>query len=362
MTIYFGENLKRLRKSKDLTQEALAEFLGMSFQAVSKWERGDTFPDITMLPTIASFFGVSVDSLLGTDAIAKEAKIKEYCEEYSRLWNERKIGQARDMLKEATVEFPGNYDLLSKYLNALIQSQFDDEYKISIKSEVQRVYDMIQNYCTVDSIRIWAKKLMCRYLRDLSLIENSGIDISEAEKILSEMPIMQNTRDYEAMYMYPHDDEKRAVACANGTVEMLRLFGEIMNRRHKSFLDVDDEIAEAYINLVEKVMPDGDYGKSWYLVVIHSQRIGVRKYLNGDEKSALEYFEKAVRLAKKYDETPEVSVHTSPAVKGVVFDKTKAYRFWEGSFCEDVKDGLRDRPQLSDEFKNSEEFKRILAI
>ena len=362
MTICFGENLKKLRKSKDLTQEALADFLGMSFQAVSKWERGETYPDITMLPAIASFFNVTVDSLLGADIIAKEEKIKEYCEKYSYLWNEGKIGEARDMLKDAIVEFPGNYDLLAKYLNALIQADDDDEYIISIKGEVQRVYDMIQNHCSTDSIRIWSKKLMCLYLRDLSLIENSGVDISEAEKILSEMPIMQNTRDYHAMYMYPHDDEKRAAACANGMVEMLRLFGEIMNRRHKNFLDADNDIAEAYINLVEAVMPDGDYGKSHYLMVIHHQRIGVRKYLAGDEKAALMHFEKAVKLAKNYDEMPDVIVHTSPAVKGVVFDKSKAYRFWENSFCEDVKDGLRNRPQLSDEFKNSEEFIRIMKI
>ncbi|MBQ7100045.1 MAG: helix-turn-helix domain-containing protein, partial [Clostridia bacterium] len=236
MTVYFGENLKKLRKSKKLTQESLAEFLGMSFQAVSKWERGETYPDITMLPVIAAFFGVTVDSLLGTDLIAQEAKIKEYCDSYSRLWNEGKIGEARDMLKEAIVEFPGNYDLMAKYFNALIHAEYNDEYILSVKPEVNRVYDIIQNYCTVDSIRIWTKKLMCRYLRDLSLIEGSGVDIAEAEKILSEMPLMQNTRDYEAMYMYPHDDEKRAKACANGITEMLRLFGEIMNRRYKSFL------------------------------------------------------------------------------------------------------------------------------
>ena len=362
MTVYFGENLKKLRKSKKLTQESLAEFLGMSFQAVSKWERGETYPDITMLPVIAAFFGVTVDSLLGTDLIAQEAKIKEYCDAYSRLWNEGKIDRARDMLKEAIVEFPGNYDLMAKYFNALIHAEYNDEYIVSVKPEVNRVYDIIQNYCTVDSIRIWTKKLMCRYLRDLSLIEGSGVNIAEAEKILSEMPIMQNTRDYEAMYMYPHDDEKRAKACANGITEMLRLFGEIMNRRYNSFLDADEGIAAAYINLVEKVMPDGDYGKSWYLLVIHAQRIGVKKYLQGDEKSALKYFEKAVRLAKRYDEMPDVTVHTSKAVEGVVFDKSKAYRFWEGSFAEDVKDGLRDRPQLPEEFRNSEAFKRILAI
>ena len=362
MTICFGENLKKLRKSKDLTQEELADFLGMSFQAISKWERQETYPDITMLPRIASFFGVTVDSLLGTDMIEKENKIKGYCEDYSRLWNQGKVNKARDMLKKAVSEFPGNYDLLAKYFNALLHAEYNDDYLISIKSEVQKIYNNIQNYCTVDSIRIWTKKLMCRYLRDLSLIENSGVDISEAEKILAEMPIMQNTRDYEAMYMYPHDDEKRAAACANGISEMLRLFGEIMNRKYKSFLDADGDISEAYINLVEKVMPDGDYGKSHYLVVINHQRLGVKKYLAGDEKSALEHFEKALRLAKSYDEMPGILVHTSKAVKGLEFDKTRAYRFWEDSFLEDVKEGLKGRPELSEEFKNSEEFKRIIEI
>ncbi len=362
MTIYFGENLKKLRKSKDLTQDALADFLGMSFQAVSKWERGETYPDITMLPVIASFFGVTVDSLLGTDMIEKEKQIEEYCKKYSLLWTEGKIREVRDMLKTAISEFPGNYNLLSKYFNALIHAQYDEKYLLSIKTEVQRIYDTIQNYCTVDSIRIWTQKLMCRYLRDLSLIENSGVDISDAEKILEQMPIMQNTRDYEAMYMYPYDDEKRAVACANGISEMLRLFGEIMNRKYKNFLDADGDISEAYINLVEKVMPDGDYGKSHYLIVINLHRLGVKKYVAGDEKSALELFEKGLKLAKSYDEMPDILIHTSEAVKGLEFDKTRAYRFWEGSFLEDMKDGLLKRPELSEEFKNSEEFRRIMKI
>ena len=75
MTIYFGENLKRLRKEKELTQETLAEIFGVSFQTISKWERGETYPDITMLPVISSYFNVSVDSLLGVDKAQKEQKI-----------------------------------------------------------------------------------------------------------------------------------------------------------------------------------------------------------------------------------------------------------------------------------------------
>ncbi|MGN0534424.1 MAG: helix-turn-helix transcriptional regulator [Eubacterium sp.] len=72
MDIYFGENLKKLRKEQNLTQEALADFLGVTFQAVSKWERGDGYPDIATLPIISSFFGVSLDDLLGVDKVQRE--------------------------------------------------------------------------------------------------------------------------------------------------------------------------------------------------------------------------------------------------------------------------------------------------
>lgn len=316
-----------------------------------------------MLPSIASFFDVTVDSLLGTDKIENDKKIREYKDEYQHLCSEKKFDDAIVLARKASREFPGNYELLANYFGSLTNCRdySDGEYLISIRAEKQRLYEIICSHCTDDSIRMWTKRNMCYYLRDLSLVENSGVDFSEVKAILDEMPSMQNSRDYVAMYMYPFDDEKRAAVCANGTSEMLRLFGEIMNRKYRSFLDADDGIAEAYINLVEAVMPDGDYGKSWYLVVIHTQRLGLKKYLNGDEKGALEYFEKAVRLAEKYDKLPDVSIHTSPAVKGLEFDKTKAYRYWEGSFAEDIRDGLRNRPQLSEKFRNSKEFRRIVG-
>lgn len=86
MKLNFGENIRKLRIEHGLTQEKLADFLGVSFQAVSKWERGDTVPDIFMLPTIAAFFGVTTDHLLCFDQIEMEKDIEKYEALYYQLW------------------------------------------------------------------------------------------------------------------------------------------------------------------------------------------------------------------------------------------------------------------------------------
>lgn len=63
MDFNLGSVIKRLRTEQGVTQDALAEYLGISYQAVSKWETGTTLPDITLLPKLAVFFGVRIDEL-----------------------------------------------------------------------------------------------------------------------------------------------------------------------------------------------------------------------------------------------------------------------------------------------------------
>ena len=76
----FGQIITKYRRAMGLTQEGLAQRLGVTNQAVSKWENGVTSPDISLLPDISRYFGITVDELLQAEKIDE----REYFEECSR--------------------------------------------------------------------------------------------------------------------------------------------------------------------------------------------------------------------------------------------------------------------------------------
>ena len=77
MELYIGQNLKNFRKARNLTQEEVAKHLGISFQSISKWERNDGYPDITMLPVLARYYGVTIDELIGMNELESAQALKE---------------------------------------------------------------------------------------------------------------------------------------------------------------------------------------------------------------------------------------------------------------------------------------------
>ena len=60
-----GNNIKRIRQNKGVTQEQLGDIIGVTGQAISKWENGSALPDIQVLPKLADYFGISIDELMG---------------------------------------------------------------------------------------------------------------------------------------------------------------------------------------------------------------------------------------------------------------------------------------------------------
>ncbi len=155
MNIQIAKTMRELRTSKQNTQEQLASHLGVTVQAVSKWERGEGYPDIALLPSIASFYGVSVDHLLGVDETVKEEKLTEY-----RLKSQSNTMTTAARLKlwrEAYAEFPNEPFVLHNLAWALRRDNLADN-----ADEIQKLSERLLKEATQSGEYFGAINNLCR--------------------------------------------------------------------------------------------------------------------------------------------------------------------------------------------------------
>lgn len=112
MAMKLGVKIKALRKERNLSQELLAKALGVTFQAVSKWETNTTAPDVSLIPSIASFFGVSIDELFDYNTFENERRIESICREAAKYRLDDPV-RAEEILREGLKQFPSNETLLT---------------------------------------------------------------------------------------------------------------------------------------------------------------------------------------------------------------------------------------------------------
>lgn len=231
MNSSFGEKIKELRIANDLTQEKLGKILGVSFQSISKWERGDSYPDINMLPIIANYFNIRIDDLFGFDKAENEKKISEYLALYDKLrLKDRKTVFSE--FEKAVKEFPNDYRILVRYMELFREEKehitveqwknkdFSEYEKIA--DEITAIYNKIQNNCTDDSIRIWSKRLMCEHL--FYRYQCCGYNEkyrNRALEIINSMPNLSHSREYLAMM--DTDEKEIEKVRANAIEELLYL-------------------------------------------------------------------------------------------------------------------------------------------
>ena len=100
----FSNNIVNLRHKKGITQEALADFIGVTKASVSKWETKQSMPDITLLPQLAAFFDVTVDELLGYEPnLSREQIRKIYFDlmaEFAKQTFEEVMAKSRHIAKK----------------------------------------------------------------------------------------------------------------------------------------------------------------------------------------------------------------------------------------------------------------------
>ena len=153
MELFIGQNLKNFRKARKLTQEEVAKHLGISFQSISKWERNDGYPDITMLPVLARYYGVTIDDLIGMNEIESAKAL----EEINRQWEENRSNNNHaanvQLMRDALKTYPNNALLLVQLSASLERLDGTESEKREYLRQSIEVQEQIIAYCDDSEVR-----------------------------------------------------------------------------------------------------------------------------------------------------------------------------------------------------------------
>ncbi|MBQ9531688.1 MAG: helix-turn-helix transcriptional regulator [Eubacterium sp.] len=357
MKIYFGENLKRLRKDKGLTQEALAYSIGVSFQTISKWERDETYPDITVLPVIAAIFEVTVDNLLGADKPQKEKEAEDYIELYNKM-HLKNVSEVLKEYKNAIKRFPDDYAILVRYMELLRLENFHQlsDYE-SITHELTSAYFKIQGRCNDESIRIWSKRIMVEHLMfQYCCLGYDEEYRKQAKLIVDTLPSLSDSKEIVSIQTSASEDWN---VILENTIEELSFQ---LQRAIISYCHYDDSFSNEYkiktiesINDILKLIDtNNNITKNRIHIIYNYGHLGSIYATTNDIENALKNLRLAAELAKETDNNPQTE-------KIKVFYEQE-HRFRNMNMKERMYELMTKHYNLSEKFKATPEFQEIISI
>lgn len=193
MQIKIGKVIQCLRKERNLTQEQLAKFIGVSTPAVSKWESGNSYPDIELLPLLADFFNVSIDKLLNYKIDLSE-------EEVMKIYKELESGFARIEIdlstEEPKEEFRQDLESVKKLSNMYIE-KYPKSYLLKL-----RICSLYQMY----SYKFGKSELNDRVKETTNILEDIVRNTDDIQIKETALIILSNAycmlEDYEKAELY----------------------------------------------------------------------------------------------------------------------------------------------------------------
>ena len=242
--IKLGERIRELRLRDGRTQEALARELGVTAQAVSRWEKGICYPDMEMIPSVANCFGVSIDELFGYDS-ERSKRVDALAE---RIDGMNRQNDGRDvcmdeciaLARESLIEFPGNEKLMLALASTLFNAGYvrhgehhlvDEDGFSRYDTKRHRAYPEWQ-----EAVKLYEKllpslpegKLRQQAVKELAqLYKNLG----EQEKALALAEIAPDITASKAFLRIKAYDGKEAVAaCAEALLETVQHSADLMEK------------------------------------------------------------------------------------------------------------------------------------
>ena len=313
-----GENIKRLRKQNHITQEALANYLSLTCQAISKWERGESSPDVSYLCAIAVFFRVSTDELLGMTETVRENRVLSYLEQCNELEREGRTEELRALIELAFAEFPTDYRLMMRYIDCLLSDPEVEDVYAAHAMELSRLCRSVLDGCSDESLRFRAIDLLAR------LHYQEGKE-DEAVALLSAFPSAYQTANQRLVALYEEDTPNCLVYARRNMMELLEASAlqarQIVSEDDALSIDEQIGVLSAAIRSIQSYFVADDLGYFHYHLSDLYIRMANRYMMIDQPDRVFDCLGHALKHAAAFDALPDRMEHTSPCVAGCVFDR-----------------------------------------
>lgn len=355
MAIYINEKLKQYRKAFDLTQEQIADVFNVSPQSVSRWETGVTYPDMELLPSIASYFNITVDELLGVDKIKDKERIEEIEKNIFDKWTVGQIDDVLEMSRNAMREFPHEYKL-HLYLAMSLDMKFetDKEKKKDNLFESINILERILKNSTDDYTRNQALFTLSKNYKKAGDKEKA-IETAKKLSYASGSSDVVLTQIYEDNELHEHLKKNISSFTQSLANDIQRLASSMYNVGSNERIILINKA----IKIFDLIYENSDYGfNNFYLTFYYFDLVENYCDIN-DIDNALNCLEKATQYAIDFDKLMDFKQHTSLAVQGI----KKTGNLLKNISTNQCHDMLYERlPQGNfDLIKDEERYKNIIS-
>lgn len=361
MKLYIGDTIKYLRKEKDITQEELADILGVSYQSVSRWETGICYPDMELLPVISEFFGVTVDKLLGVDKAIERETVSEYLLRFQEAISQGKIYECISVAREGVSEYPNNFVLLNKLMYALFLSGDSDgnipEWKENMEkydAEITALGERIMKYCPDQNIRLEATARLA--------FNHCEMGRKEIGRVIYEsLPSAEFCRENQ-MWWSLADNEKLPFLRNKIKQNYEALRSSIWLLADSGYLsDEQSVIAIHKIFELEKIVYDGNVtAEGWGASKLQLDIAKLYARL-GNNTETMEHLKIGAMIAKAFDNRPEEQIFSSILLGDISAKRTDFETADTRMLCEIMRDKWLSYPEF-DKLRNTNKFKEIINI
>lgn len=387
MQLELGNNIRKLRHRDKRTQESLADALGVTSQAVSRWESGGSCPDMNLIPSIANYFGVSIDELFGYNN-ARENRIDALVSQIQKYKSQNNgsdvnICEAITFARNALLEYPGNEQLMVCLASVLFTAGYSryGEHHLT-DSEGYDIYDTQRHNGYIEwreAVSLYEKALPAMEDGDFrrvavgeltQLYVNLGM-YDKSRALAEAAPSIYSTKEY--MRICACDGKERVEAYGKAILGMLHASAVLMIRNvlaSKENMTLSEKVQsiQSAIGLFACVCSDGNFGEHNTLMARMYTLLSLYLWLDGKEDAAFEALNQSLAHFRQFEElcSMEDPSYTAPLLRLVKVDFSRStipdpsepnttaaslYRdwpWWSVPEAEQVKSEMQADPRWSD--------------